>query len=439
MNLTTCMCESLPEPMGFLIDYSVTPYANLTRVNLGEEFTIREWAIEGQAGEFEWAMEGEPKCFMPTFQYADPEGRFMQVSLNASVPDCEDNFFRYQKHTNKTVNFTVTMKVWPEREAPVNGDLFDLDVNTSRALNLVGQQNLTVRVDERATETGFAWHAPVHNYSCMELVETNYGNFTTGYYQYLFHVNDSDCQEVIPLVHTEHSATPGMVEDLVISVTKKPCDLMDCPAGEIQDLYTCGCVSMPPVFGNLTDISYVNTTEQYFMSNGSEFTLIDWANQSSTGEYDWEWPTNWTNVSINCLEVFEPFQDPWNRFRQASFRAVQDDCRVMLEISALKVAEIAVWPEREPEHLGTLINLDNVNESMAIFGNLTGGDVITIRMVENATSMGWQYYEPSTLQSECSILFSENYGEFNVGYKQYVYNVTDLNCSEVITLERRTD
>jgi hypothetical protein len=103
--------------------------------------------------------------------------------------------------------------VWPTRQPIHIGKLIELDsVPFVRNISVMGDDNFTVRVYENATETGFAWEKPMHNFTCVELKTSNLGNFTTGYEQWYFTARDQDCEETVPLVRSNHSSTPGTVE-----------------------------------------------------------------------------------------------------------------------------------------------------------------------------------------------------------------------------------
>jgi hypothetical protein len=53
------------------------------------------------------------------------------------------------------------------------------------------------------------------------------------------------CNETITLVESEHSQNPGLTEDFEIRVTKKLCELIECPENQVQDAYYCGCIDEP--------------------------------------------------------------------------------------------------------------------------------------------------------------------------------------------------
>lgn len=124
------------------------------------------------------------------------------------------------------------MVVWPERDADFIGSLYDLDEG-DRTINALGQSQFTVRASEKATETGYAFLEPVHEYECVTLDDDNYGNFVTGYRQLVFTAKDDElkCSETVDLVHSEHSSTPGVVETIQIFVEKKACPAATCPEG----------------------------------------------------------------------------------------------------------------------------------------------------------------------------------------------------------------
>jgi hypothetical protein len=145
---------------------------------------------------------------------------------------------------------------------PFEGTLFELETPVAEwKVELVGQDFLTVRANEKETDTGFAWDgvSDDQEFKCLTLKNTNLGDYNTGYRQVLFEVIDLNCTETIPVKRSEHTDAPGDIVDLQIEVTKKPCELVTCPDGEIQDLYMCGCNPMRPILGELVETTLATT------------------------------------------------------------------------------------------------------------------------------------------------------------------------------------
>lgn len=117
--------------------------------------------------------------------------------------------------------------MWPDGKPQFEGQLIDLDAGT-REVKSIGQGHFTVRVNEIATENGFAWEAPAKDtkYKCIELVNPNLGDYKTGYVQYLYKSLDKDliCEETIKLTRSKNHKDAGKVVDLKIFVEKKACD-----------------------------------------------------------------------------------------------------------------------------------------------------------------------------------------------------------------------
>lgn len=93
----------------------------------------------------------------------------------------------------------------------------------------------------------------------------------------LFDVNDANCTETVPLVRTPNSGLSETDASIEVTVTKKPCALVSCPDGEIQDLYTCGCKVLDPHEGILIDYSVEGTLNQARLDNDEFFTIREWA------------------------------------------------------------------------------------------------------------------------------------------------------------------
>lgn len=127
------------------------------------------------------------QCIQTVNTYEDPHGRFRQATVQATVSDCRDFIVR-MGHYNSTWNHTTEFVVWPDMEYDsfvYEGQLVDLD-NGTRHINATGNEFITVRINEMATPTGYAWHAPNHNFSCVDLINTNLGDYKTGVTQWLF-------------------------------------------------------------------------------------------------------------------------------------------------------------------------------------------------------------------------------------------------------------
>lgn len=113
-----------------------------------------------------------------------------------------------------------------------------------------------------------------------------------------------------------------------MNVTKKPCVLETCPTGEIQDLYTCGCVSLAESQGEVFNI---NTTEATHvrLDVGEYFTIREFAPTSN--DYEWISPDY---TFGNCVTVLNATEDPWFRYKQVVLETKSDDaggCRTTMD------------------------------------------------------------------------------------------------------------
>merc|ERR1712061_282739 len=100
-----------------------------------------------------------------------------------------------------------------EEEAPISGVFFDMDMSETREITVQKNGYFTVRVNEAATSNGYAWIAPnLTGTNCVDVVDTNYGNFTTGYIQYLFLARpvNAHCTDTITVTRSQaYEDCPG--------------------------------------------------------------------------------------------------------------------------------------------------------------------------------------------------------------------------------------
>jgi hypothetical protein len=72
---------------------------------------------------------------------------------------------------------------------------------------------------------------------------------------------------------------------------------------------------------------------------------------------------------MTCVEITSTYGDPWDRYRQVSFKVITADCvyeYVRYEVTATgdinpdvnETLKVTVWPLGDPAHDGTLIDLD---------------------------------------------------------------------------------
>jgi hypothetical protein len=129
-------------------------------------------------------------------------GYWRQIIFESVTENCVEEV----KRPALTGNFpaeTLTFKVYPADEPPILGSLFDLDSSPVREINVNSDGYFTVRANEAATATGYAWENPskedLQKLQCVTLVDDNYGKMKTGYIQYLFQakVVNSFCTDKI--------------------------------------------------------------------------------------------------------------------------------------------------------------------------------------------------------------------------------------------------
>jgi hypothetical protein len=134
-------------------------------------------------------------CVEVSDQFDDEYGRYRQTSFMAIKADCRDIMTRFAMlpdgiAIDETIEHKFEIVVWPTREPQFAGQLVDLDAGAT-SVSVIGQGEFTLRVSEKATNTGFAFNAPaVDGFTCVTLDNTNYDDFVTGYQQWKFTAKD---------------------------------------------------------------------------------------------------------------------------------------------------------------------------------------------------------------------------------------------------------
>jgi len=147
-------------------------------------------------------------------------GFYRQIIFEGLTGDCVETLSRSASvgATPEIINF----RVYPDTEPPVLGVYFDMDLSVNREMSLQKNGYGTIRANEAATETGYAWEVPVLTLECVDVVDTNYGDFKTGFIQYLFLAKNvgSFCTDEITVTRSANFvACPGCSEKITISVT----------------------------------------------------------------------------------------------------------------------------------------------------------------------------------------------------------------------------
>jgi len=97
-----------------------------------------------------------------------------------------------------------------------------MDISPDRSIEINKGGLLTVRMNEAATPFGYAWIVPSHEFECVTMLNDNYGDFVTGYKQWVFQANDvsQTCAETIPVQRSENfEDCPGCTDVFEILVT----------------------------------------------------------------------------------------------------------------------------------------------------------------------------------------------------------------------------
>lgn len=329
-------------------------------------------------------------------------------------------------------NFSVT--VWPVAQPEANGTLYDLD-GGARDFYAPGQSFFTVRVSEFATETGFQFDEPNHEWECVDLLDTNWGNFTTGYRQWLFQAKDDQltCNETVEIVHSMNSATPGAIENVTITVDKAPCAYAQCPAGEVQDAYFCGCVAAPVEEGIIYDFDLDERNRVARVRVGEFFTMRESANTTDGRTYTWELPESF---NLSCVQ--EVSRDDTGYYRQVVFEAMEGNCShsanrtAVGDISVNQTIEWRVYPTEDPPRTGTVFDMDlDTDRDIELKKNT----YLTVRMNEAATDHGYAWIEP-VHEFNCVTMVNDNFGDFITGYKNWVFLANDVSshCTDTVTV-----
>jgi len=87
----------------------------------------------------------------------------------------------------------------------VLGTFFDLDASSDRAVEILSSSYLTIRINEAVTQHGYAWAPPTHHeWTCVDELDDNFGDYVTGYFQYLLQAKNVNehCTEEITLTRS---------------------------------------------------------------------------------------------------------------------------------------------------------------------------------------------------------------------------------------------
>lgn len=115
-----CGCNDLQPAIGELFDFSVANTLSLARMDVGGQFTLREWAPE--AGFYGWTPPeiSTLDCVTSTEVFADEWGRYRQYSFTAATADCRYDLEQFPVDTAGVVDTAQSQSfqavVWPARQ-----------------------------------------------------------------------------------------------------------------------------------------------------------------------------------------------------------------------------------------------------------------------------------------------------------------------------------
>ena len=97
---------------------------------------------------------------------------------------------------------------------------------------------------------------------------------------------------------------------------------------------------------------------------------------------------------------------------------------------------VKVFPETSaPPVEGILVNIDGDISDWTFNGKT--GEMVTVRASETQSAHGFQWTLPIEHEWKCVTLVDDNFGDFNVGYRQFLFEITSkVNCEEKFTIKR---
>jgi hypothetical protein len=113
--------------------------------------------------------------------------------------------------------------VWPTREPEVRGHLIDLDRETKTVWDMPVNSEATIRLSEMEHDMGFAWKAPTHEFTCLQ-VTPNFSGFQTGYIQYLVKAPAAACVEQFTLERADWWTEEPKGIEITVNVVVDPVD-----------------------------------------------------------------------------------------------------------------------------------------------------------------------------------------------------------------------
>jgi hypothetical protein len=219
--------------------------------------------------------------------------------------------------------------VLPVREPPVQGTLITLDElvwTPAPTYELEADAEVTVRLLMNSSTGTFKWTLPTEEQTCVKVVNENFGDFSTGFEQWLIQAKNlpEDCSQDIVLTHTDDSVNSDTIK---ITVKKGHCAYAECPAGEIQniDITSANACACEPLVheGFLIDAGSVpHPGFKFAFEKEAMFTLREWA--VSEGQFEWSLPSEAELQAFKCFTYGSKLED--SRYRQVVFTAITPDC-----------------------------------------------------------------------------------------------------------------
>jgi hypothetical protein len=147
----------------------------------------------------------------------------------------------------------------PEKYTP--GEIFLLDeaqwlTNPVQMVEMEADSYLTVRAVETVA-SGFKWNSPsVDTFACVEVISTNYGDFETGFTQWVVKAKNTDawCTDTVQLQRKDGSG----IDTIMLNVNRGYCPDVQCADLTIQNLdvkslTACECEPLKAPEGDLYD------------------------------------------------------------------------------------------------------------------------------------------------------------------------------------------
>jgi len=153
-----------------------------------------------------------------------------------------------------TITETWTFTVWPELPPTVDGQFIPLDAAVIPEIHVQAGETFYVWLDEKQYfPNGFGWMEPTHEFACVKVLNTNYGDYNRGYRVWLVEANRAVCQETVPLTRPAWWTEEPKTGEIKIFVNPITCPSV-CEIGKRQATATsCDCVPIEtePVHGIL--------------------------------------------------------------------------------------------------------------------------------------------------------------------------------------------